>query len=152
AGGAGGGTTTTIAVGGGGASTCDPGTGQPVTQICLPPQGEGCPGLDWPVLSAVLAMSLGVCDATQDFSQCCDQKALDGLVGGPVAAAEGCCYGGVIFDPLVCGVGRPFVVAGAARTAEARARADWSAPAQADVSALDPATRRALAEAWSREA
>lgn len=59
-----------------------------------------------------------------------------------------CCYvmsGG-------CPIGRPFIVADAARQAELASRKDWLAPASPDVSRLDAATRRALADAYGKDA
>ncbi|MRG93124.1 ferritin-like domain-containing protein [Polyangium spumosum] len=49
-----------------------------------------------------------------------------------------------------CAIGRPLLVAGAARTAPAAARVDWIlAEITPDVASLDPAVRRALADAWT---
>jgi hypothetical protein len=52
-----------------------------------------------------------------------------------------------------CGVGRPFLVAGAARLAATTARADWAAERLSpDVSRLSPSERRSLADHWTRVA
>ena len=49
-----------------------------------------------------------------------------------------------------CAIGRPLLVDGAARTAPASARVDWIlAEITPDTASLDPAVRRALAEAWT---
>ncbi|TKC98632.1 ferritin-like domain-containing protein [Polyangium fumosum] len=49
-----------------------------------------------------------------------------------------------------CAIGRPLLVAGAARTAPTSARADWIlAEITPDTASLDPAVRSALAEAWT---
>lgn len=52
-----------------------------------------------------------------------------------------------------CGVGRPFLVDGAARLAETAARDDWrDARVSPDVKSLEPSARCRLAEHWSRVA
>ncbi|CAN94136.1 hypothetical protein predicted by Glimmer/Critica [Sorangium cellulosum So ce56] len=62
-----------------------------------------------------------------------------------------CCYD--VDDPGIGACGRPFLVGGAPRLAGVEARADWVLdPAADDVTALDPATRAALAEAWLADA
>ncbi|MDI1476237.1 ferritin-like domain-containing protein [Polyangium sp. y55x31] len=49
-----------------------------------------------------------------------------------------------------CAIGRPLLVAGAARTAPASARVDWIlAEITPDTASLDPAVRTALAESWT---
>lgn len=49
-----------------------------------------------------------------------------------------------------CAIGRPLLVAGAARTAPASARVDWIlAEITPDTEALEPAVRTALAESWT---
>ncbi|APR86855.1 hypothetical protein A7982_12204 [Minicystis rosea] len=157
-GGGGGGFTTSSTVttssngGAGGAVECDPGTGQPVSTICVFGQGAcapvGAAGLD-----QVLADEAGVCNAVADFFQCCELKGLSQIFCGPDPKPNGgCCYGVLIEDTVLCGVGRPFVVAGIARTAPSHARADWSAAQAPMIDDLDPATRAALAASWTREA
>jgi hypothetical protein len=52
-----------------------------------------------------------------------------------------------------CGVGRPFLVAGAPRLAATTARADWRASGLSpDLSRFSPAERRSLADYWMRVA
>jgi hypothetical protein len=52
-----------------------------------------------------------------------------------------------------CGVGRPFLVAGAARLASTTARADWRATGRSpDVSRLSPCERQSLGDYWMRVA
>lgn len=127
--------------------------------VCLIGQGEGCPTMDGPVLIDLLAKQLGVCadppTAAPDGggfppAPCCDQKAVTGTLCGP--GPTGCCYYANVVDFGSCGNGRPFTVAGVARTAPARSRADWSATAAPRLAELDAPTRRALAEAWERDA
>ncbi|HKO90769.1 MAG TPA: ferritin-like domain-containing protein, partial [Polyangiaceae bacterium] len=62
-------------------------------------------------------------------------------------AGDECCYvlgGG-------CPIGRPFIVAGEARTARSVTREDWQSRLLPDVSHLDAATRRALADAYRKD-
>lgn len=66
---------------------------------------------------------------------------------GPFTTPEGaCCY--VVYGD--CAVGRPFVVGGEARVAGLVAGERWRGAPQPELGALDPATRAALADAWSR--
>ena len=60
-----------------------------------------------------------------------------------------CCY---LYNPGGGGCGRPFLVAGEARRAEAVERSDWHAPADARPSELDSDARRALGEEWLEDA
>lgn len=48
-----------------------------------------------------------------------------------------------------CFIGRPFLIAGAARVAAARERADWAAERAPDLNDLAPGLRAALAEHWT---
>ena len=121
--------------------------------VCLPPQPGGCPSIETSWLAPSLAKSVGLCDAITDFTSCCDKDSLTLIECGPDgSSAPECCYVVQTEDNLICGVGRPFVVDGAARTARVRSRADWAANARPDVSSLDDATRSALADVWAREA
>lgn len=67
---------------------------------------------------------------------------------GPEKKGELCCY---VFCTGGC-CGRAFVIDGEARVAAVEGRSDWLAPGSAEDDALDPVTRRALAQAWLEDA
>ena len=132
---------------------CD-GIGGATGFTCLGGSGTSCPALDAAEVHQQLAAQLGLCDAVQDTWTCCDLPSLIAVVCGPDQSliAEACCYHYAVDPQLLCGVGRPFVVEGAPRTGDVRPRADWIAEGRPRADDLDATTRRALAEAWSREA
>jgi hypothetical protein len=107
------------------------------------PQGEGCPSKDSPLVRDDLGaqINVGNCKATMVRLIAC----------GPDPEGLGCCYFAAVETYLQCG-GRPFIINGAARTAEIAARSDWRAPLSPDLSGLDDADRAALAFAWARDA
>jgi hypothetical protein len=94
------------------------------------------------------------CDATYDPS-CVANDYGCGLSGratfvcGPLPQGDRveCCY----FLKGYCPVGRPFFVAGTARHANAEAGNGWAARLAVDVTGLSVATRRALAEAFTKD-
>ncbi|MDI1450390.1 ferritin-like domain-containing protein [Polyangium sp. 6x1] len=114
--------------------------------VCL----EGSVGGQCPPLADVEAELM-----TQVYSDpscgCCSSA---GQGCQDLSISAQCCYNLAIF-PYQCG-GRPFLVNGEARTAEPEARDDWLVQAghrlsQApDLSNLDPATRRVLADHFTR--
>lgn len=106
------------------------------------PQGEGCPSKDSPLVLQDLGEQLN--------KQQCGGQAVSKIACGPDPKGLGCCYFATV-GTLQCG-GRPFIINGAARTAEIAARADWRAPLSPDLSGLDDADRAALAFAWARDA
>lgn len=132
---------------------CD-GIGGATGFTCLGGSGTSCPASDAAEVHQQLAAQLGLCDALQDTWTCCDLPSLIAVVCGPDQnlIAEACCYHYAVDSQLLCGVGRPFVVEGAPRTGDVRPRADWIAEGRPRADDLDAPTRRALAEAWSREA
>ena len=70
------------------------------------------------------------------------------LLCGPLPGPDDqCCYitgGG-------CPIGRPFMVAGAARLAVAGNDSSWGSSLRPDTDALDAATRAALADVWTKD-
>jgi hypothetical protein len=96
----------------------------------------------------------GTCDRAYDHA-CVADEYYGGLISratfvcGPLRTTDaGCCY-------VLTGnnaVGRPFLVEGAVRRATAEAGAGWTVRGEPDVSLLDHDTRRALADAYTREA
>ena len=111
--------------------------------ICLPapPNGQSCSSL-YPKNLIGLLYSCGL---QQEASFVCGPQrpptATDGCAGNE------CCYvlgGG-------CPIGRPFYVGPEARSAASTARADWHTPQQPDLSQLDAATRRALADVYRKD-
>lgn len=71
---------------------------------------------------------------------------------GPDPDASECCYYALMYQDEIC-EGRPFQVHGQARLADVASRRDWLA-ADADtpcLDGLDDATRRALADAWTKD-
>ena len=147
-------TATATGTGGGVPFPCDLPASGTATLVCLQGQGEGCPGLDAPALPYMVGTQLGVCvpsNAPDAGVDCCDMPTLQQVLCGP-SPSGACCYYADVIPYGSCGFGRPFTVAGAARLAPTRARADWSAAASPRLADLDPATRRALAAAWERDA
>ena len=71
---------------------------------------------------------------------------------GPDPNAEECCYYARVYQEEIC-EGRPFQIRGEARVAGVTSRRDWLAEdaAQPRMHGLDVATRRALADAWTRD-
>lgn len=87
-------------------------------------------------------------DCVRAGYHCGLQVYADGVCQPQIGSDGACCYveyGG-------CPIGRPFVVDGVARTAVARASADWRGELVLRTEDLDPVTRATLAEAWEREA
>jgi hypothetical protein len=76
------------------------------------------------------------------------QSVGDAACGPDPAAPDQCCYT-VVGD---CPVGRPFLVDGVARLGSLLHGEGWSEALAPDLSALDAATRAALADTWAREA
>ena len=145
--------TTAVGTGAGG-GLCKPAVppGETLEETCL--AAAECSAVQTPQLISALSKQLGVCDL--ETSGCCGMPIVEQIACGPLYTPAGtCCYDVIVLGSQPCGgTGRPFTVEGVARVAPARPRADWalaepSAPATA---ALDPRTRAALAEAWTREA
>ncbi len=53
-------------------------------------------------------------------------------------------------EEIACAIGRPFLVHGGERLAEACARGDWTAALRPQLDGLDPALRAQLAERWTQ--
>jgi hypothetical protein len=132
---------------------CDaiPPPGHTLVYGCIITQG-GCP----PALSGDTAEMLGQalntygpCPTDPDFCSC--SNTVVAVACGPDPTVPGCCYMAEMTASEVC-EGRPFVVGGAARTADVVARGDFCAAVHPVVAALEPPTRRALAEAWAADA
>jgi hypothetical protein len=156
AGGAGGSfSTTTASTGTGAGGSCNAQVTPPneLVQGCVDMQGGACPDVSATSTLQEVAAAAGFCTPSGPKS-CCGQSTMIQLVCGPALTPAGtCCYQGVVEPNYICGTGRPFTVAEGARTAARRERRDWCAPRSPDAAAaLDPATRRALAAAWAREA
>lgn len=82
---------------------------------------------------------------------CCDSQRVEAVPCGPDPyVTDECCYYAIVGYSSEC-MGRPLVVDGAARTASACSRADWSDPV-IEPAALDEATRRFLAERYTQAA
>jgi hypothetical protein len=111
--------------------------------VCLPHPGGGLNCED--VYTNEYVAGFYSCGLQQGASFFCGPE--QPPEGGLGCAGDECCYvlgGG-------CPVGRPFLVAGQARTARSVAREDWLSPLLPDVSHLDLATRRALADAYRKD-
>jgi len=111
--------------------------------VCLPHPGAGLNCED--VYTNEYVAEFYNCGYQQGASFFCGPE--EPPAGGLGCAGDECCYvlgGG-------CPVGRPFLVAGEARTARSVSREDWQSPLLPDVSHLDPATRRALADAYRKD-
>jgi len=111
--------------------------------ICLPHPGAGLSCED--VYTSEFISGFYNCGYQQGASFFCGpaQPPSDSLG----CAGDECCYvlgGG-------CPIGRPFVVAGQARTAHSVPREDWLNRLLPDVSRLDVATRCALADAYRKD-
>jgi hypothetical protein len=111
--------------------------------ICLPApaNGQSCNSFYPKQLIGVLYS----CGLQQEASFVCGpQRPPTGTDG---CAGNECCYvlGGD------CPVGRPFYVGAEARSAAAARRADWLAPQEPELSRLDAATRRALADVYRKD-
>jgi len=111
--------------------------------VCLPHPGGGLSCED--VYSNDYVAGFFNCGQQQGASFLCGPE--QPPEGGLGCAGDECCYvlgGG-------CPVGRPFIVAGEARTARSVSREDWRSELLPDVSHLDAATRRALADAYRQD-
>jgi hypothetical protein len=138
--------TSTTGTGDTGGFTCDTPVpaGQELVYACMTtPQGEGCPPKD----SFLVMEDLG---AQIDMVPGCGSKQVASIACGPDPDGAGCCYNAAV-TTLLCG-GRPFVVHGAARTAEIAVRSDWRAAISPDLTGLDEVDRAALAAGWAKEA
>lgn len=85
---------------------------------------------------------------------CCEGENVASVPCGPdPSVGSQCCYYAVVEPYSIC-EGRPFTIAGEARTAAVAARADWSGRERATQvpSALDQATRTAIAAGWVSDA
>lgn len=156
-GGEGGGTTTTVSTTGTVGTTnvsssstglsCDvPGViyacNENAVGLCPP---AGTPGAE-ALMSAVLEESW----ECEDFCWCTTW--VTSVPCGPDPASTlGCCYYVTTTTDEAC-MGRPFEVEGRVRVASSTSRADWDTAAAVDATALDEPTRRALADAYRRDA
>ncbi|MDC0743154.1 ferritin-like domain-containing protein [Polyangium mundeleinium] len=106
----------------------------------------------------------GECGITSFFDGCYPQVGLACRSDADACRVDADCMGGAACVTIPwnstpgtftcetdsCAIGRPLLVAGAARTAPASARVDWIlAEITPDTASLDPAVRSALAEAWT---
>jgi hypothetical protein len=136
-------TTTSTATGPNGFTCNEPVLADLLLYACMEtPQGEGCPAKESSLVFDDLAKQLN--------NPTCDGVEVRSIACGPDPNGLGCCYVAAAAE-LLCG-GRPFIVNGAARTAEIAARSDWRSPLSPDLSGLDDADRAALAFAWARDA
>ncbi|MFT3770335.1 MAG: ferritin-like domain-containing protein [Minicystis sp.] len=125
--------------------TCDvPASVYSAIPVCVSPvPSTGC----WAIGEEGLVTAL----VKEIESQGCGGGDLAGILCGPdPTATDACCYqvDAIIYE---CG-GRPFVVGGAARVAPVVDRGDWTARFEGSTAGLDPVTRAALADAWTRSA
>jgi hypothetical protein len=153
--GAGGFGPTTVTVGVGGSQTTGGGGGF-VCDVMVPPAAQlvyaclhnlsfPCPDASSPEVLAQAQMQLDVTNPG-----CGSAMTVTSVPCGPDPNGNGCCYDAILQTELC--EGRPFSVGGRARTAAAIARGGWRAALAPDLARIDPATRRALAEAWERDA
>ena len=135
----------------GGGCFVEPGPQETVLEGCFGIAGGSCPAAQSATTVTELSAVFGLCNNTT--GACCGQTVIADIPCGPFEEASSCCYIMVESPSGLCSAtGRPFTVAGTTRTAPAHQRTGWSAPASPAVSGLDAGTRRALAEAWTREA
>ncbi|MDI1477632.1 ferritin-like domain-containing protein [Polyangium sp. y55x31] len=145
---------TAVGVGGaGGALPCEnpPPPNAEYRLLCLPGSvGGNCPPLG--DVQAELMKQVHGTDECAGSGTCCYDHPGYGCLELSISAQ--CCYNvAITFE--IC-EGRPFVVDGEARTADPAPRADWLLQAgqglseSPNLSNLDPATRRALADHFTR--
>jgi hypothetical protein len=109
--------------------------------------GETKACFDWFVSSPCPSTGEAINYMTNDCSTGCW---ISTVTDGPYYDGTSCCY--VVWSDF-CGLGRPFLVGGSPRTAEARLGGGWSdAGAIASVEHLTDAQRALLAGAWTRDA
>jgi hypothetical protein len=111
--------------------------------VCLPHPGGGLNCED--VYTNEFVADFYSCGYQQGASFFCGPE--QPPAGSPGCFGDECCYvlgGG-------CPIGRPFLVAGVARTAQGVPREDWLNRLLPDVSRLDVATRCALADAYRKD-
>jgi hypothetical protein len=125
----------TVTVGVGGGAPTDGGVEMGMACINVPPQG--CPSAADAPPSVNVAVGM-VCEM------------LVAVVAGPILENGACCYD-VVVKPFPCYVGRTFFVDEGIVKAELRRGRSWREGSSPDVSALPPATRRALGDAWARD-
>lgn len=128
--------------GAGGAEPCvlDVDDGEKLKHVCLPE----CPPEDEVHAALEAEVEWDSCD---EF--CCTTVSMTGKCG-PFIEGDQCCFDVTTSSEEIC-MGRPFIVGGSARVAPSAPRADWSDAAAPRAAALDPDTRRALAEAWTAD-
>lgn len=134
---------------------CDISTPPEYSQVyqCIPLGSPGnCPDKAAP---EVIQQLSGVLNTSVCEEFCCTQTSVTSVPCGPDPTTEECCYIALMLQSTLC-EGRPFIIDGAARTADIAERADWNAPIEAlgrpDCNELEEAARRELAEAWGRDA
>jgi hypothetical protein len=115
--------------------------------LCLPPPAPGQTCAD--IYSLADIASIFECGLARAASLVCGAR--PPVPGAPNCAGDECCYamvGG-------CPIGRPFLVQGQARVALLRGGDGWLAPLAErktpELAALDPATRRALADVYAQD-
>lgn len=82
----------------------------------------------------------------------CQASGDDCLTDADCSNSDQCSYDGEhhTCTPISCAIGRPFLVAGSERLADAAPRADWCASLELDVVGLDPELRSRLAAHWTK--
>ena len=149
-GGAGGGTTTTTTTTSTLTVECgNPSWGKPV-DVCLPAGGAKCPAVFNSSVIEGAAKQLGLC-AEVAGGDCCNEPNVAQVLCGLPGPAGSCCYTVEVQDSGLC-IGRPFTVGGAARSANAAARSDWSHGLTPRCAGLDVSTRAALVREWTLDA
>jgi hypothetical protein len=113
----------------------------------------------WGQVSVCMPMVDGACEFCDDDPECraiaesmsggC-QPEFEYTLCGPVQVASQCCS--VVYVEDIGCAGRPFVVGGTARMAEAVARDDWSAAPRPRLDGLDARACAAIAAHWEQTA
>lgn len=131
--------------------TCDRDTTDAVL-VCTPVDATTgvCP--EGAALDVAITTALGPCESEDPDFCWCDYYTEEVLCGPNPAMPDGeCCYYAEVINSESC-EGRPFVIDGAARTADSARRVDWSVAARPALDELDAETRRALADTWTEDA
>ncbi|UQA54695.1 ferritin-like domain-containing protein [Polyangium aurulentum] len=121
---------------------------QKLVYACLDgPPPASCPSASEATSALAAKLNADIC---AEF--CCHSESVVSVPCGPDPTAVNCCYTAKLLIGEEMCMGLPFSVEGEARTAAMRERSDWNVALAPSLERLDPATRVALAEAWTRDA